>query len=110
MDLSTHFLAFTAGILLAGCATHPLVLNAGHPASTNAPEAATPPARSTLRADANTARTGELLAMRDRQATAAEAETPAGQPNPPTTAPDPMKGMDMKGTKGTDMKGMKHDN
>ncbi len=74
MTLLTYILAFAAGGLLAGCATPPLAMNANHPASTSAPEAATPPARSTLRPDANTMRTHELLAQRKRQADAAESE------------------------------------
>ncbi len=81
--------------LLAGCATPPLVIGPTHPASLDALEAAAPPARAALRADANTRRTRELLAQRARQAEAAESEPPADQthlnPNAPqaATAPAP---------------------
>ena len=61
----------------AGCSTPALFLDPGHPASTDAPEAATKPARSSLRADEATQRTHELLRQRDTQADAAEpAPTP----------------------------------
>ncbi|HEV7405485.1 MAG TPA: hypothetical protein VGO11_21250 [Chthoniobacteraceae bacterium] len=64
-------------------------MTASHPASPSAPEASMSPERSTLRADANTLRTRELLAQRERQAAAAESETPAGQtiPTPNGTRP-----------------------
>ena len=99
------FLLASAG-LLAGCSTPPLVLDRTHPASTDAPESATAPARSTLRADENTQRTRELFKQREAQAKAAESEAPADQtyinPNAPkpagTAAPAaPAKPMKMEG-------------
>ena len=87
------FLIAPAG-LLTGCATPPLVLDRTHPASTDAPEAATAPARPTLRADANTRRTRELFAQREQQAKAAESESPADQTriNPNTAKPQKSEG------------------
>ncbi len=99
-----HFLLLAVGSasLVAGCTTAPLAMDADHPASTSAPEAATPPARVTLRPDASTRRTRELLAQREQQANAAEAEGPVDQaapsPNAPRTSPGPMH--DMKGMEG----------
>ena len=78
---------FAAATLIAGCATPPLVLDRTHPASIDAPEAATAPARPTLHADANTRRTRELFAQRARQAEAAESEPPADQTNLNPNAP-----------------------
>jgi hypothetical protein len=79
-------------------------MDANHPASASAPEAATPAARSTFRADANTLRTRELLAQREQQAKAAESETPVDQASPSPdaarTSPGPMKMESMKGMKG----------
>jgi hypothetical protein len=101
---------FAAAALFAGCSTPPLAMDANHPASASAPEAFTPTARSTLRPDANTLHTRELLAQREQQAKAAESETPVDDvnpsPNAPRTSPAPMK--DMGGMK--DMKGMNHEN
>jgi hypothetical protein len=67
---------FAAAAFFAGCSTPPLAMDASHPASASAPEAITPAARATLRPDANTLRTRELLAQREQQAKAAESETP----------------------------------
>lgn len=93
----THFL-FLVAVGLAGCATPPLVLDASHPASIEASEASSSPARYTLRPDANTLRTRELLAQRAQEAKDAEAETPVDTANPSPsagrTAPGPMKGKD----------------
>lgn len=88
-------------------------MDSSHPASASAPEALTPAARATLRPDANTLRTRELLAHREQEAKAAEAETAVDDvnpsPNAPRTSPGPMKGMEgMDGMKG--MKGMNHEN
>jgi len=94
--LNPLILALAAASFVTGCATQPLALDASHPASVGAPEAATAPARSTLRADADTRRTRELLAQREREAKDAESETPVDDlkpsPNVPRTAPGPMKG------------------
>jgi len=65
--------------LLAGCAAPPLVIDSKHPASADAPESFTPPARPTLRADAATRTTRELLRQREQQSKAAESEPPADQ-------------------------------
>ncbi|HZJ16719.1 MAG TPA: hypothetical protein VFD27_16825 [Chthoniobacteraceae bacterium] len=76
-----HHLLLTGTLgLLAGCATPPLILDSSHPASMDAPEAATKPARSSLRSDEATRRTRELLKQREEQATAAES-TPTTQPS-----------------------------
>ena len=92
--------------LLTSCSTPRLVLDRTHPASVDAPEASTAPARSTLQADENTQRTRDLLKQRERQAKAAEAEPPADQtyinPNAPKPAGDaapaaPPKPMKMPG-------------
>jgi hypothetical protein len=49
-------------VLLAGCATAPLrPFPSTHPASPEAPEAATPPVRPNLSADEATRATGDLL-------------------------------------------------
>jgi len=64
---------FATAVLLAGCATTPPPqITAANPASTDAPEAATKTARSSLQADEATQRTRELLKQREEQATAAE--------------------------------------
>jgi hypothetical protein len=93
----THFLILVA-VALAGCVTQPLVLDASHPASIEASEASSPPARATLRPDADTLRTRELLAQRAQEAKDAEAEAPVDTLNPspsaPRTAPGPLKGKD----------------
>jgi hypothetical protein len=71
---------FATAAILAGCATPPPpLLTAANPASTDAPEAATKPARSSLRADEATRRTRELLKQREEQATDAES-TPTAPP------------------------------
>ena len=92
---------FAAATLLAGCATPPLVIGPTHPASIDAPEATAPPARTALRADANTRRTRELFAQRAQQAEAAESEAPADQtnlnPNAPKAASTPAPKMKMPG-------------
>lgn len=89
--------------MLASCTTPPLQMDASHPASCRAPEASTPAARASLRPDANTLRTRELLAQREQQARAAASETPidelppgpaAARPSPgPAGEPGGMKGM-----------------
>ena len=98
------FTYFAAATLLASCTTPPLKMDASHPASVSAPEAFTPAARATLRPDANSLHTRELLAQREQQAKAAESETPVAEvapsPDAPPTSPGPMK----------DMKGMNHEN
>lgn len=89
-------------MLLAGCTTPPLKMDATHPASVSAQEAFSPAARPTLRPDANTLRTRELLTHREQEAKAAESETPVDDvntsPNAPRTSPGPMK--DHEGMKG----------
>ncbi len=76
-----HYLVLTGAVgLFAGCSTPALVLDSSHPASTNAPEASTGPARSSLRADEPTRRTRELLKQREEQAAAAES-APTTQPS-----------------------------
>ena len=90
--LHTTLFLFAAASVLAGCSTPPLVLDRTHPASVDAPEASTAPARSTLRADEKTRLTRELLKQREQQAKAAEAEPPVDQtyinPNAPKPAGD----------------------
>jgi len=84
-----------AGVL-AGCSTPPARLETTHPASTSAAEATTPPARTSLHSDANSQRTRELLAQRDAEAKAAEAEPAVDETNATVraarTSPGPIKG------------------
>ena len=94
-------LLLTSAGLLTSCSTPRLILDRTHPASVDAPEASTAPARSTLHADENTQRTRELLEQRERQAKAAEDEAPADQtqinPNAPKPANAPSPKMKMPG-------------
>jgi hypothetical protein len=92
------FTLSSAGVL-TGCSAPPLAMDASHPASASAPEASMAPARSTLRADANTRRTRELLAQREQQARAAESETPADHTNASPSAPRTSRGS-VKGIEG----------
>lgn len=96
MNPLTSLVAVSAASLLIGCATKPLVFDGSHPASAAAPEAFSPPARSTLRPDENTRRTRELLTYREQEAKAAEAEPPADETHinlsAPAAAPSPASG------------------
>ena len=103
------FLIAPAG-LLTGCATPPLVLDRTHPASTDAPEAATAPARPTLHADENTQRTRALLKQREQQAAAAESEPPADQTNLNPSAPKPANAPAPASTPAPKMKMPGHEN
>ncbi len=96
--------------LLAGCATPPLVIGPRHPASTDAPESAAPPARGALRADANTRRTRELFAQRAQQAEAAETEPPADQTHLNPNAPKAANAPAPAGTPAPKMKMPGHEN
>jgi hypothetical protein len=80
-------LSILSAILLPACSTAPLLLDATHPASVDAPEASATPARRMLGIDERTARTRKLLAERRRQAEAAESEQPADTANLKPAAP-----------------------
>jgi len=102
------FLTVCSAGVLAGCSAPPLALEASHPASPSAAEGSAPPARTILHADANSRRTRELLAERDAEAKAAEAEPAIDEKNPSVrerrTSPGPMKQVqghgEMNGTEG----------
>jgi hypothetical protein len=87
--LTSPLAALWAASVLAGCATPALVLDESHPASVTAPEGFSRAKRSTLRADENSRRTRELLAHREQQAEAAEAEPPAPETEINLSVPSP---------------------
>ena len=79
-------------LLLSACVTTPLAIDSTHPASIEAAEASSRPAQSTLQPDPTTRRTGELLAQRQQQAKAAEAEKPVDQSSIDQASPKPTAG------------------
>jgi hypothetical protein len=93
MLLRRSFAALGSLGLVACTTTLPPVYRS-HPASTAAAEAPRTPAVS-LKPDANTLRTRELLAAREAQMRAMEAERPIDELSPPTdaqrTSPGPLK-------------------
>lgn len=87
-------IAACAGLGLAACTTATAPVDHSHPASVAAAEAPRIPAMS-LQPDANTLRTRELLAAREAQVRAVEAEPPIDAIAPPNdarrTVPGPLK-------------------
>lgn len=70
-----------AACLLTACASTPLIIDSSHPASADARPSQAQSFRNPLGPDATTQRTQSLLAQREKEARAAEAERPAN-PSP----------------------------